>query len=252
MDDEEYVKSYNFILGSKEEKEIAILSRLFWYLNAGGRRSWQIINRPDELNRVTPSADFFIKEEKTGKEATVEVTSASSVKEGEKYSKERQLLTLAALEITTRITKAIGEVRGMYVCKDDLCNDPRDLKGINLAVSRFVSEYPSGQFLSFSVRRFGRLVYGSPRIEKYWTTNWEDEPGLGTDEEMRSQILHCLNEGNRKLAKCSGIAMLVIVINPIMSPNEFDICYSIERNKFRNIERLYIMDGFQKTIVRFR
>src|SRR3954464_11939972 len=50
------------------------IDRLIWYLNSGGRRSYIVIERPDNVERNSPRADYVCKDEVTGAFITVEVT----------------------------------------------------------------------------------------------------------------------------------------------------------------------------------
>jgi len=50
------------------------LHRLLWYLNSGGKRSFQIVSRPDEKERSLPRPDYVCWDMASGSYVTVEVT----------------------------------------------------------------------------------------------------------------------------------------------------------------------------------
>lgn len=50
------------------------LERLMWYLNAGGRRRWVVVEKPDEVLRNEKSPDYVLQEERTNAMLTVEIT----------------------------------------------------------------------------------------------------------------------------------------------------------------------------------
>jgi hypothetical protein len=50
------------------------LGRLIWYLDSGGRRSYVVVERPDEAERNLPRPDYVCRDMHTGTCVTVEVT----------------------------------------------------------------------------------------------------------------------------------------------------------------------------------
>ena len=91
----EIIEAYQF-LDNKELDQVSVLSRLLWYLSAGGKRRWKIIELPDVEERNEPRSDYVIKEEVTEKLLTVEITTALPAYNSIKMRREREISNICS------------------------------------------------------------------------------------------------------------------------------------------------------------
>lgn len=215
------------------------LNRLLKRLNAGRKRNWIVIARPDKWERNKKSPDYICEEVKTKKRITIEVTRAFANPTGAKNVMGRRKLTLTALQISEKVQKRQRYLpKGIYAAVDELCKDPRDDKGIDGVAAKFVEEYRNGKLESFKkvVKYAGLLIYPSHEIEDLW-----DQEDLGNYETLEEQIKRALTEANNKLTACDGEGIVLLTIHPLIDIEEFEILSSIKRSDFPNIKHRYAL-----------
>jgi hypothetical protein len=215
------------------------LNRLLKRLNAGGKRNWIVIARPDKRERNKKSPDYICEEVKTKKRITIEVTRAFANPTGAKNVRGRKKLLLTAVQISEKMQKQLRYPgKGIYVAVDELCKDPRDDKGIDGVAAKFVEEYGNGKLESFKkiVGAGFLLVHPSCEIEDLW-----DQEDLGNYETLEGQIKLALIEANNKLTNCDGEGIVLLTIYPLIDREEIEILRSIERLAFPNIKRFYAL-----------
>ncbi len=84
------------------------LHRLLWCLNAGGRRRYRVVERPDEAERTEPRPDYVCEDALGSAYVTVEVCRFRGLKE-----EDRNLAVLKQLEIDVN-DRLMGRLSGRY------------------------------------------------------------------------------------------------------------------------------------------
>ena len=218
------------------------LYRLLWCLNAGGRRKYKVIHRPDESNRTEPRPDYVCEELLTSARVTIEVCRLQW------KNQDQHRATLLQLEID--VNMKLKDLSGaydvwVYYPVEDYC-DGHGSKWRTLVdqICRMVMEAERdpeySEYVGYIVKRSNLEpgVHLLPRI------NEEDE--LVSEFEILDSIKLGLLHANKKLSMyCSGTGIALfdnMVFRIPWLPGDAEyFADEIKRDDWPSVQRCYMV-----------
>jgi len=233
------------------------LKRLLWYLNSGGKRSYEIVSRPDNEERNLKRPDFICKDRITGAEITIEITQILTHPDRLKAREHREKIWYE----TAKLVK--GKLPGGYQLTLPLKLNTRRItvnqlaqivihKAANMALGDKI-QLERGLELSKISEEGSFLSYVEARQDEN-----DDDP---IDELMNfDQVIRAikapLQEANEKFdAFSKGVRILLLDCQfiPLDVLDVFALSGEIALEQYPSIDRIYLLNTpFPGNILRFK
>jgi hypothetical protein len=225
------------------------LRHLIWYLNSGGRRSWIIVERPDEEERNQPRPDYICRDERKGGYITIEVTRISVPP----MSREVEAFGYKlGYEVAKRVA---GKLDGTYSL---VASHPLDVRGIPLSevAQKIVAEILSpvqrlttvqyNKSLPFGLKLLKIREEGSELLPLIIMTGDSSDTNLVNYEQITEAIRAAVAEASVKLRNYSkGDRLLLLVHGIVLDYIDFDenlgIPCNLSKKHIRHIDKCYAL-----------
>jgi hypothetical protein len=234
---------------SRNLKEEDMLYRLFWYLNSGGRRNWEIIDRPDKISNE-PRPDFLCFEKVTKHYMTVEVKTVLPNEIMLKTEYEAAKSLLFCLEVMKRVKKKVKYPHGIFSISLSKVPKPesQEFKNkVNVIAQNLISYFNKEKPLPQDLEK----MMGSCRFLLLRKRDYDINDELGSYEVLVGMIKKALEGAEKKFQHYKkGIGVLLLEVRPLVSLEEYEILNSENPENYPHIDRFYAMDAFNKRIIR--
>ncbi len=257
------IRSYELSKSTRREKKLLprsddeeyALSRLLWCLNSGGRRSYEIVSRPEKEERNLKCPDFICRDKITGTYITVEITQIIHHEDAIKAQVHKT-------RVWYEIAKCVeGKLPGAFQLTLPVKLDTRGVTTKQLA--KLVMDKSSNMALGDNIQlRLGLqlskrgnegsfLTYVEEKEDEH-----EDDPvQLVTPDQVVRAIEKPLQETNEKFNACAkGLRVLIldsqdIPLDIIDAP---DLLGKISLEKYPSIDRIYLLNTSSRgKVIRF-
>ncbi len=232
------------------------IDRLIWYLNSGGRRSYIVVERPDNAERNSPRADYVCKDEVTGAFVTVEVTKIFHNPQIRKIDEFRRLFWYEIARLTD------GQLPGTFIlglpAKIRINQRKRASVADNIVASltKFAVEMKIFEIrrLPYRFSLFKMSDHGTALLGPVVSDDREDDlTAIMSSDQIVEAIERPLHEAVGKLsAYARGVKAVLLDCQFFVGYTEVhDTIEEIDWGKYKAIDRLYILNvGYRGQMIR--
>jgi len=232
------------------------VGRLIWYLNSGGRRSWTVVERPDNVERNLPRPDYVCWEKHTGAYITVEIKRILHDPEARKIEEFRKTIWY---EIARRVD---GQLPGTFILglpARMLIKQRNRPNLIDSMVTQVTDFAPTMQVfesrpLSFNLSLFKMSDEGASLLGPVVDDHPENNPTVMMSCNQAIEAIEKPLAGAAQKLSAYAKGVRAVVLDNQFFLEELDVYDAMEEldpNAYNAIDRLYLLNvGYRGRLMR--